>query len=88
MAQPAVRCVEFVESVTDWMEGALVDDDRLVLEEHLAICPHCTEYVEQLRLSMHVLREVDELGLIAQAPPPAARATLLEAFRRGRGRAS
>jgi anti-sigma factor RsiW len=79
MAQPAVRCVEFVESVTDWMEGALVDDDRLVLEEHLAICPHCTEYVEQLRLTTATLRETTD-----PAPPPAARAALLEAFRRER----
>jgi anti-sigma factor RsiW len=81
MAQPAVRCVEFVESVTDWMEGALVDDDTLVLEEHLAICPHCTEYVEQLRLMAATLR-----AMPAEAPPPAARRALLEAFRRERRR--
>ena len=84
MTQPAVRCVEFVESVTDWMEGALGDDERLVLEEHLVICPHCTEYVEQLRLTTAVLAEVDD-QLAHDAPPPAARAPLLDAFRRQRG---
>lgn len=25
MAQPAIRCVEFVELVSDWIEGALTD---------------------------------------------------------------
>ena len=84
MRQPPVRCVDFVESVTDWMEGALDDDARLTLEEHLAICPHCTEYVGQLRLSAAVLREVDE-RVPGAAPPPDARAALLDAFRTARG---
>jgi predicted anti-sigma-YlaC factor YlaD len=85
MRQPAVRCVEFVESVTDWMEGALVDDDRVFIEEHLAICPHCTEYVEQLRLSRAVLSEVGTLGP-RETPPAEARAALLDALRTQRRR--
>ena len=84
MNQPSVRCVEFVESVTDWMEGALVDAERLGVEEHVAICPHCSEYVHQLRLSAEVLATVDELAP-RDAPPADARTALLEAFRRERG---
>ena len=34
MLQPEVRCVEFVDEVTEWMEGGLTDDERLLLEEH------------------------------------------------------
>ncbi len=79
MVQPEFRCVEFVEMATDWMELALDDHDRVSLEEHVAICPHCSEYVEQLRLTIGVLREVRH-----EAPPPAARAALLEAFRQSR----
>ena len=79
MIQPAVRCVEFVETVTDWLEGALVDADRLPLEEHLVICPHCTEYVAQLRATTAAL------GLDGSrrrtAPPAPARAALFAAFR-------
>jgi len=82
MPQPAVRCIEFVESVTDWMEGALADDERVVLEEHLAICPHCTEYVELLRRSTEVLQAMDELQPTREAPPADARNRLLDAFRR------
>jgi hypothetical protein len=84
MRQPPVRCVEFVDSVTDWMEGALGEDERLTLEEHLAICPHCTEYVGQLRLSTAVLREVGRQAP-RSAPSLEARAALLAAFRRERG---
>jgi Putative zinc-finger len=84
MRQPPVRCVEFVESVTDWMEGALGDDERLSLEEHLVVCPHCSEYLVQLRLSAAVLRQVDDTALRA-APSHDARAALLDVFRRERG---
>jgi anti-sigma factor RsiW len=76
MRQPQIRCVEFVETVTDWMDGALDDDSRVLVEEHLVICPHCTEYLAQLRASAAVLREAKH-----EAPPPAARAALLDAFR-------
>jgi predicted anti-sigma-YlaC factor YlaD len=84
MAQPAVRCVEFVDSVTDWMEGALVDDDQVLVEEHLAICPHCVEYVDQLRLSHDVLRALGDRAP-RETPPAGARETLLAAFRAQRG---
>ncbi len=79
MAQPDMRCVEFVESVTDWMEGALDDDAMLLLEEHLVICPHCTEYLIQLRATSAVL--ASEAGRRRDAPPAPARAALLAAFR-------
>ena len=39
MRQPAVRCQEFIELVTDWEEAVLPDDARVELEGHMAICP-------------------------------------------------
>ena len=79
MIRPDVRCVELVETVTDWMEGALDDEDRLLLAEHLMLCPHCTEYVAQLRATTAVLR-VDG-SRRRTAPPAPARAALFAAFR-------
>ncbi len=79
MRQPTVRCVDFVESVTDWMEGALADADRVTIEEHLSGCPRCTEYAAHLRLAADVLHEQP-----SEAPPEAARTALLEMFRRHR----
>jgi hypothetical protein len=35
--------------MTDYLDGALAARDRARLEEHLAGCPHCTEYLAHLR---------------------------------------
>ena len=84
MFQPEMRCVEFVEAVTEWMDGALDDGERIILEEHLAICPHCLDYLGELRLAIAVLRGTEDAPAVA--PPPAMRAALLAAFRqRARG---
>jgi predicted anti-sigma-YlaC factor YlaD len=84
MRQPTVRCQEFVELVTDWEEGVLGDDVRVEIEEHMAICPPCVEYVEQLRLTRAVLRNLADREPAPSSPPPAARAALLAEFRRQR----
>jgi anti-sigma factor RsiW len=42
-------CQEVVEMVTDYLEGALPAADRRRFDAHLAGCPHCTEYLAQMR---------------------------------------
>ncbi|HEX4983106.1 MAG TPA: zf-HC2 domain-containing protein [Ilumatobacteraceae bacterium] len=79
MLQPEVRCIEFVEEVTEWMEGGLTDDERLLLEEHLSICPHCTRYLDQLRTALTLLHDADET--LSEPPPASARDELMAAFR-------
>jgi hypothetical protein len=76
MIDPDLRCIEFVELVTDWSEGALDDHTVARFEEHLAFCTGCGEYVVQLRQAASVISSVD-----AGAPPPAARDELLQMFR-------
>lgn len=44
-----LACQQVVEMVTDYLEGALSAADRRRLEHHLAGCPHCTEYLAQMR---------------------------------------
>ena len=44
-----IPCQEVVEMVTDYLEGALSTADRKRFERHLAGCPHCTEYLAQIR---------------------------------------
>jgi anti-sigma factor RsiW len=83
MAPSVVRCVDLVETVTDWMEGALDDRDRRLLEEHLATCAHCNEYVSELRATSAVLARVTVGG--RDAPRATARAALLDAFRAASG---
>ena len=51
-----ISCQEVVELVTDYLEGELDDATRVELEAHLALCPGCGTYLEQMRLT------IDELG--------------------------
>ena len=82
MLQPEVRCVEFVDEVTDWMDGGLSDDERLLLEEHLSICPHCIRYLDQLRAALVLLHDADEV--LGEPPPESARNELMVAVREAR----
>lgn len=45
----SMSCAELVELVTDYLEGVLDDATRAELEAHLALCPGCDTYLEQIR---------------------------------------
>jgi anti-sigma factor RsiW len=62
-----VPCQQIVELVTDYDEGALDDEQRRLFEEHLADCPPCTAYVEQIRLTVAQTGAVREPDLSPQA---------------------
>jgi anti-sigma factor RsiW len=51
-------CRQAVTLMTDYLEGALTSRDRTRLEEHLAGCPHCTEFLAQLRVTIAVAGEI------------------------------
>jgi anti-sigma factor RsiW len=51
----ALVCQQAVALMTEYLDGALAPSDRLRLEEHLAACPHCSEYLAQLRVTIDVL---------------------------------
>jgi anti-sigma factor RsiW len=72
----ALSCQEFVELVTDYLEGALEPGDLRRFEAHLAECDGCTGYLEQLRATIRITGTIttDDLS-------PDAERTLLEAFR-------
>lgn len=79
MSARDVRCLEFVELVTEWMEGALDDAQRAGVEEHVAICPECTIYLTQVRdttIQLHLH------GLGDEVSTDPARRRLLGEFRR------
>ena len=52
-------CREAVELVTDYLEGTLDSRDRARLEAHLTGCPHCTEYLNQMRRTLEVLGQIE-----------------------------
>jgi anti-sigma factor RsiW len=47
-------CQQAVELVTDYLEGTLSRLARRRFEAHLAGCPHCTEYLAQMRETISV----------------------------------
>ena len=47
--RPPLACQQVVELVTDYLEEALSARDRRRFEAHLRRCPHCTEYIDQMR---------------------------------------
>ncbi len=74
---PEMPCQELVEVITDYLEGALPERDRIRFEEHLELCSKCVEYVEQFRRTIALVGRVDERDL-----DPAVREDLVAAFRR------
>jgi anti-sigma factor RsiW len=78
-ADPLV-CREFVDLVTDYLEGTLPERDRVRMDAHLAECDGCAGYLEDMRRLAASLHATPE-------PPPdeATRDALLRAFRELRG---
>jgi anti-sigma factor RsiW len=72
-------CQEVVELVTDYLEGALPRGERRRLEAHLADCPHCTEYLAQMRLTIRLTGRLEPDDLT-----PEMRDDLGELYRRWR----
>lgn len=71
-----LTCRELVELVTDYLEGALPPEDAARFERHLAVCPGCTTYVEQIREIVRQTGRLREADL-----RPEARDALLAQFR-------
>ena len=75
-----IVCQDLVELITDYLEGALDAGTRARFEAHLRGCPHCTDYMEQMRETIHLTGR-----LRAEELDPGARAELLRVFRDWRG---
>jgi anti-sigma factor RsiW len=71
-----MTCQELVELVTEYLEGALSDLDRVRFEEHIALCPMCQVHLEQLRVTVRELGTLHEQDI-----DPGILAELRERFR-------
>ena len=71
-----LTCKEFVEVLTEYLEGALEPEQRADIERHIVICRGCSNYAEQMRST------IDLLGRIADEQPDDSQAeALLGMFR-------
>jgi anti-sigma factor RsiW len=59
-----LACEELLELVTDYLEGRLSRRTRRAFDRHLARCPHCCEYLAQMR------RSIELTGRLADEPVP------------------
>jgi anti-sigma factor RsiW len=76
MSYEDLSCRNFVELATDYLEGTLSAEQRLVVERHLAFCHPCVDYLEQMQATIRAagaLREED-------VPEPVME-SLVDAFR-------
>jgi len=77
-AAAAYVCRQFVEDVTAYLDGALPDHVIVLVELHLADCPHCREYLHQMRQTIAMARALTEDDV--DAMPADVRERLMRAF--------
>jgi anti-sigma factor RsiW len=76
MTAAALTCREFVELVTDYLEGALPPKEIERFEAHLAVCPGCNIYLHQMEQTIGWMGKLTEENISDEA-----KETLLTAFR-------
>jgi len=69
-------CKELVELVTEYLENSLPLGEKAQFEAHLAVCPGCQTYLEQMRQTLHAVGHLTEEPL-----DPTTRDALLALFR-------
>ena len=72
-------CQQAVELMTGYLEGTLSHQARRRFERHLAGCPHCTEYLAQMRETIRLVGRVTPEDLT-----PRMREDLTDVYRRWR----
>src|SRR5207237_719531 len=75
-AAEQMTCREFVELVTEYLEGALSLEDRTRFEHHLVFCTWCVDYLQQMRDTLRAAGRLRESDV-----PENAKEKLLRAFR-------
>jgi predicted anti-sigma-YlaC factor YlaD len=77
---PDLPCIEFVDLVTDYLEGALEPRGRALVDDHLAGCTGCRTVLDQWRevITLTGRLAVDEVDGV----DPVVRQELVAAFTR------
>jgi anti-sigma factor RsiW len=59
-----ISCKDITELITDYVEGVMPFTDRMSFRMHIAMCPPCKRYVEQMKLT------VETTGQLPSEPLP------------------
>jgi anti-sigma factor RsiW len=76
-----MTCAQVVEAITDYLEGTMGGDERQRFDAHLAECPHCVHYLEQMRYTFAAFGRLPQESL-----NPDLRDRLVDSFRGWRQR--
>jgi anti-sigma factor RsiW len=76
---PDISCQQFVELVTDYLDGGLAPGVVASIEAHLAVCPGCVTVVDQWRTVIELAGELHEHDV--ERLPGDVRDDLMAAFR-------
>jgi predicted anti-sigma-YlaC factor YlaD len=71
-----LTCADIVKLVTDYLEGQLTPAERSRFEGHVAICPPCRAFLDQMRTTVELVGDLREEDV-----PPDMEEHLLVAFR-------
>ena len=71
-----MTCQEFVELITDYLDGSMSLLGRLRFHLHLGMCLGCRNYLRQMRQTIRTLGR-----LPVEPPPPGIREQLIERFK-------
>jgi anti-sigma factor RsiW len=80
--QPEIVCQQWVELVTDYLEGSLPFELHQAADRHLAACPHCREYLQQMRRTIEISGRLHDEDVPDDVVDALAKA--FEDFQRGR----
>jgi anti-sigma factor RsiW len=58
-------CVDGVEMLMDYFEGALASEEREAIESHVNGCPRCVAFLESYRETSRILRAATAAALSA-----------------------
>jgi anti-sigma factor RsiW len=74
-----IPCIDFVEMVTDYLDGVLAPDVVASIDSHLTACAGCLSVLEQFR---ETIRQTGRLRVVAvEVLDPSVREPLMDAFR-------
>ncbi len=75
-----MTCRELIDFLAAYLDGELAPAERSAFEAHLAVCPHCVDYLASYRTT--ILLEKQAFGGEAEVPeevPPELVSAILDA---------
>jgi predicted anti-sigma-YlaC factor YlaD len=59
MAKKKITCKNFLEDLSDYIDGGMERELRVSLEAHLAKCPNCWVVFDETRRTVEILQNVE-----------------------------